>query len=171
MKRLNILVGIIGSGKSTLCKQEAEKGSIIINDDAIVNMLHGGLYKLYDEKLKCLYKSIETSIFLLAAQSDREIVIDKALNLTKMSRMRWISLAKSLEIPVRIIQFPILLAETHAKRRYNSDSRGYSLEYWTKVANHQMNSFQSISAEEIMYCEYIKSQDYLNDSHHGHNDF
>ena len=51
---IKLLVGCIASGKSTYCRNAAKAGTIIINDDDIVNMLHGGQYGLYDKKLKII---------------------------------------------------------------------------------------------------------------------
>jgi hypothetical protein len=38
--------------------------------------------------------------------------------------------------------------EEHAKRRYESDSRGYSLEYWTKVAKAHLAEYEPPTLNE-----------------------
>jgi len=55
MRKIQILVGMIASGKSTYSKHAARLGFIVVNDDAIVNAVHGEDYTLYDKKLKLLW--------------------------------------------------------------------------------------------------------------------
>ena len=56
---IKVLVGHISSGKTTYSSQCAREGWVIINDDAIVNAVHGGDYTLYDKQWKPLYKGCE----------------------------------------------------------------------------------------------------------------
>ena len=46
--KIQVLCGMIASGKSTYANNAARSGTICINDDAIVNMLHANNYDLYD---------------------------------------------------------------------------------------------------------------------------
>jgi len=131
---VEVLVGMIASGKSTWAKQRAKEGWIVLNDDAIVNAVHGGDYTLYSENLKPLYKSIEDHIFHTAVAMGKNVVIDRGLDIRKTSRQRWIALAKSLDIMIIAVVFEKKTPEEHAHRRYESDGRGYSYEYWLKVA-------------------------------------
>lgn len=144
---INLLVGTIASGKSTYSSQMAKAGWIIINDDAIVMALHGGNYT-YKENLKVLYKSIETHIFHLAVAMGKDVIIDKGLNLTKNSRARWISLAKSLDIPIKAIIFPFTCPEDHAQRRTKIDSRGLSYEKWLKIAQIHFAQYEPPTIDE-----------------------
>ncbi|MHA1948277.1 MAG: AAA family ATPase [Candidatus Thorarchaeota archaeon] len=133
--RLDILVGNIASGKSTYCKKAAEEGAIIVNDDSIVNCVHANNYQLYSEELKPLYKSVENTILTTALTIGRSVVVDRPNHTVKMRR-RYIGLAHSLDVPVRIVLFEWDKPEVHAKRRMKSDPRGFSLEYWTDVAKY-----------------------------------
>jgi len=137
--RLELLVGNIASGKSTYCRQAAEMGKIIVNDDSIVNSLHAGNYKLYDKDLKPLYKSVENTVVHNALSMGRTVVIDRP-NVRRRARQRYIGLAKSLDAEVAIIMFKQDALEIHASRRADGDSRGYNYDYWLDVAAH----FQSI---------------------------
>lgn len=134
MPKIFILVGPISSSKSTYCKNAAKKGFIILNDDAIVNMLHGGNYILYDENLKLLYKSIENTIISTSLALKRDIIIDRGLNISKNSRKRYISLAKSFDVEIEAIVFKREKPEIHARRRFESDNRGLSYESWLNIA-------------------------------------
>lgn len=135
MAKLQILVGMIASGKSSYCKNIACKGYLCVNDDAIVNMLHADQYTLYDKNLKLLYKSIENNIISSALCMNKNVVIDRGLNISFQGRQRYIALAKSFDVLCEAIVFAKEDPEVHATRRAKSDPRGYDLNYWTNVAN------------------------------------
>jgi predicted kinase len=145
---VEILFGPIASGKSTYCFKRASEGAIIINDDAIVNMLHGNNYTSYDKNLKPLYRSIENLIFNYAVSLGRDIVIDRP-NFKKETRKRYILLAKSLDVSKIIcIKFKDEGAKVHPLRRYKSSSRGYELKYWRYVYNKQKEKTETPSIDE-----------------------
>jgi hypothetical protein len=126
----------------------AEKDCIIINDDAIVNAVHGGDYTLYKKELKPLYKSIENHILATAIAMNKNVVIDRGLNNTRQSRARWISIAHSLDTKITAVEFPFLTPERHAQLRYNSDGRGYSYEFWLNAAKRHFSEYQHATYEE-----------------------
>lgn len=132
--KIYLLYGTIASGKSTYAKNAANAGFITINDDNIVTLLHGGDYSLYDKQLKTLYKSIENHILYTSIMANKSVVIDKGTLISRHARSRFISIANSLDILCDVITFPQYDAKTHALRRYNSDSRGCTLEQWEKTA-------------------------------------
>jgi predicted kinase len=146
--KLQILVGPISSGKTTYCRNAADKGFICVNDDAIVNMLHGNNYHLYRTDLKALYKSIENNIVLTALAMNLPVIIDRALNVGIESRKRWIALAKAIDIPCEAVVFERADPKIHAQRRFSSDSRGHSYDYWLKVAEHHDSMYVVPTIEE-----------------------
>lgn len=139
---------MIASGKSSYAKNAAKQGIICLNDDSIVNMLHGDEYTLYDQKLKILYKTIENSVISTALAMNKMILIDRGLNISVNGRNRWIALAKSFDIPCEAIVFENDGPEIHAQRRANSDSRGHNYEYWIRVANIHQAEYKEPSLEE-----------------------
>jgi predicted kinase len=139
--KIYVLVGMIASGKSTYCANAAKHGQIIMNDDAIVNMLHADDYTLYDESLKILYKSIENNIISLGLCMGRTVLIDRGLNVSKKGRQRWISMARSFDVECDAIVFTIDDPEVHAKRRFAKDARGHSYDYWLKVATEHWKQY------------------------------
>lgn len=145
---IEVLVGTIASGKSTYCKKRAEEGAIIVNDDAIVEALHGGNYRLYDKKIKSLYKSVEIHACISAIQLGKDVIIDRGLSLTKNSRKRWIGIAQSFDIPIQATLFKFVLPYEHAKRRYSSDSRGLEFVYWWNVALQHTSVYEEPTLEE-----------------------
>jgi len=155
--RIEVLVGMIASGKSTYSAKRAQEGAIVINDDSIVTAVHGGVYTLYSKELKPLYKSIEDHILHIAIAMGKDVIIDRGLNLARQSRVRWIALAKSLEAEPIAILFPIESPEVHAKRRTEHDSRGTSYERWLVNARHHLSVYQEVQAEEG-FSEIVSSQ-------------
>lgn len=159
--RLEILVGPIASGKSTYCNQAAERGAVIVNDDSIVNLIHAGNYKLYDESLKPLYKITENTIIQTALAMGRRVIIDRP-NHSRAMRRRYIGLGHAFDALVVIVMFDREKPIVHAKRRMSSDSRGHSLDYWLMVAQKHEDLYeppdQAVECfDEISYWDF-KSQ-------------
>jgi predicted kinase len=145
--RVEILVGMIASGKSTYCQKRASEGAIIINDDAIVTAVHGGDYTLYDENLKHLYKSITNNILHMSLALGKHVVIDRP-GITRSQRRRPIALANSLEASAVIIKFPMESPEIHAKRRYDHDDRGHTYTKWLDVARYHASIYEEPNENE-----------------------
>ncbi len=146
--RCEILIGMIASGKSTYCQTRAKEGALIINDDAIVNAIHANCYHCYNKTLKPLYKSIELSIFHYAAVLDQDVVVDRP-NYKKETRQRYIGIAQSLDFQeVLAIVMPLTTDEEHARRRFYSDNRGRSFEYWLEVVREHRKLYGEPSLEE-----------------------
>lgn len=145
---IELLVGAISSGKSTWANQKANEGWIIINDDDVVNAVHGGNYLLYNDKLKPLYKSIENHILHIAIAMGKDVVIDRGLSLSKKARARWIALAKTLDTSIVARTFELFTPEIHAQRRVEAGGRGHNYEYWLKVAQRHMIAYSPPTLEE-----------------------
>ena len=145
---VQILVGPIASGKSTYAKNCAKAGFVIVNDDAIVNAVHGGDYTLYDKSLKPLYKTVENTIVTTAIGLGKSVVVDRGTNNRSSSRRRWVGLAHSLDVSAQCILFDDDGPEVHARRRSESDGRGHGYDYWLKVAQHHRKHFEQPSFAE-----------------------
>lgn len=139
--KLELLVGPIASGKSTYCRKAANEGAIILNDDSIVTAVHGGDYRLYNESLKPLYKSVENTLVSVALAMGLRLVIDRPNHSARMRR-RYIGLAHSFDCNVEIVLFKREAPEIHGQRRFDSDSRGHSLDYWIDVARHHDSIYE-----------------------------
>ena len=147
MPKLELLVGTIASGKSTYSKKRAKEGAVIINDDSLVTALHGGDYKLYRSDFKPLYKSVEQSILALSLLNGRDVVVDRP-NLTKDSRAKYLAIARAMEFESALILFPFTEPRTHALRRASHDMRGYTFEYWNKVAEAHISQYEPPEIDE-----------------------
>jgi len=143
-----ILIGGVGSGKSTYAKEKAKDGWIIINDDALVNAVHADQYLLYNKCFKPLYKGIEAAVFSHAVALNVNIVIDRT-NLDPETRKRYVCMCRAFDVKdIIAVVFPMVSPEEHALRRFNSDSRGVSLEKWTEIAKYHFSMWKEPSLEE-----------------------
>lgn len=154
---MELLIATIGAGKSTYAKKRAKEGAIIVNDDSIVMAVHSDQYNLYQETNKPLYKGIELAIISWAAALNKDVVIDNT-NLTIKKRLKYISIAKDLGFDqIDAVVFKFEKPEIHAKRRFESDSRGYSYERWLDVAKKHINIYEPINTtlEKYNYITYM----------------
>lgn len=147
---IHLLVGNIGSGKSTFVRDFVDKKVLVVNDDAIVDACHGGINRLYQEENKPLYKSIENMIIAWGVDKDYDILIDRP-NMTKKSRKRYIGIAHSLDVSIKAVVFPLDKSTVHAMRRFNSDPRGYSYASWLEVAERNREAYEVPTVEEGLF--------------------
>lgn len=139
MPRLEILVGMVGSGKSTYARRRADEGAIVISHDSLTEMLHAR-YR-YEQQLRAEYRAAEEQLARTFLSAGRDVVIDRT-HLTTESRGRWIGFAKrmhfgsGIETRVMAVTFPIESPEVHAQRRCIADARGRSFDDWFRVAQH-----------------------------------
>lgn len=148
MAKLQVLCGMIASGKSSYCRNAAKAGIVCVNDDAIVNMLHSDDYTLYSEQLKILYKSIENHVVSTAIAMNRMVIVDRGLSMSVRGRSRWIALARSYDICCEAIVFPNEGPLVHARRRADVDARGHNYDYWLKVAKRHHSEWTEPTIDE-----------------------
>ena len=139
--KILVCVGMIASGKSTYCRDKAAQGWVVLNDDALVASLHGGLYTEYDKSLKPLYKAIENQVVLSCIALDRNLIIDRGVDVRAESRQRWIALGRACDVPMSAIVFPRQHYTVHARRRIERDNRGLSNTHWYRVAKEHDNDY------------------------------
>lgn len=139
---------MIASGKSTYCEHAARKDYICVNDDSIVNLIHCNQYGKYNQKFKRLYKGIENYIITHGLDLNLDIIIDRGLCVSAKGRARFIALANSFDADCEAIIFPLDIPEVHARRRYQSDTRGYDYDYWFEVARHHFSIYSRPTLEE-----------------------
>lgn len=145
--KIELLVGMIASGKSTYTARRAREGALVVNDDSVTMMIHSGQYQLYDAKLKALYKGIEHHVIAFAVSKNLDVVIDRT-NLSRDSRSRYVAIARSFDVPIICTMFPMSTPEAHGSRRARSDGRGYDEAYWIRVAREHAKSYVAPNSDE-----------------------
>lgn len=156
--KLEVLVGLIASGKSTYARKRADEGAMIVCHDDLTEMLHGR-YR-YEQANRELYRRMEESLAREALLAGKDVVIDRT-HLTRESRRRWIRFANEIgetfrlayggnePVPVVAVVFPIVTAYEHAARRYDHDNRGRPFAEWFKVALHHEGQMKAEPLEIV----------------------
>lgn len=141
--RVEVLVGMIASGKSTYARKRADAGALVVSHDDLSEMLHAR-YR-YEPELRECYRRMEEDLVVRAMQAGRDVIIDRT-HLTKESRARWVDYVHPFwngsRIDIIAVRFPIEAPEVHASRRVSADSRGRSYEEWLRVATHHAEQAQ-----------------------------
>lgn len=130
---IELLVGMIASGKTTYARERAKQGALVVSHDDLTQMLHGE-YR-YEPKLKPCYRAMMVQLVHNAIVAGRDAVIDRT-HLTRESRSFWLDIAWHSKTPIIAVVFPILMPEVHARRRFEADARGRPYEEWLAVAEH-----------------------------------
>lgn len=131
---IELLVGMIGSGKTTYARKRAKQGALIVSHDDLTQMLHGE-YR-YEQELKPCYRAMMIQLAQNGIVAGRDVVIDRT-HLTRESRAFWIDVARRSEnTQIIATAFPILTPEIHARRRRDADARGRTYAEWLAVAEH-----------------------------------
>lgn len=145
---IEVLVGMIGSGKSTYARKRADQGALCVSHDDLTRMLHGGRGR-YEPGLRNFYRAALGHIVVDACSSGRDVIVDRT-HLTRESRQFWIDLGRFMGIEVVAVAFTIYGYERHARRRYDADPRDRTLEKWLEVARHHADqaSAEPLGADE-----------------------
>jgi hypothetical protein len=143
--KLEVLIGMIASGKSTYARARADAGALVICHDDLTEMLHAR-YR-YEAELRDMYRAMMTELAELALLAGRDVVIDRT-HLTRESRAVWVSFRKEWDVrqgdessqwaPVELVgvTFPTDLPERHALRRWRENNRGRTYDVWLDVTRH-----------------------------------
>lgn len=152
--KLILLVGFIGSGKSTWARKYVEEHErvIIVNRDALRTMLRG-IYE-YSEELEKIVMHGAVELAGNALKRGYDVIIDET-NITKERRAMWMvffssamisfEVAKNLER--KVIHFSA--DKGNVERRMEGDARGISREKWEKVFEEQKARFEPIERDEF----------------------
>lgn len=142
---IELLVGMIGSGKTTYARKRAKEGALVVSHDDLTAMLHAE-YR-YEEGLRNCYRRMEEELVHIAAWDGRDVVVDRT-HLTRESRERWVKFSRRRRddlfrspawdeaFKVVAVVFPLRTPFDHASARFNADPRGRTLGEWIGVAQH-----------------------------------
>jgi predicted kinase len=144
VKEIIILVGNIGTGKTTITKQYSKKGYIVISRDQLRYAIGGGDYIFNPEYEEIIWetglKMFEDFIYL-----GKNIIIDE-VSITKILRKRYIPIAKRLNYHIHCIVLPQVPMKVSVERRLQSNHADTDKETWIRV----WKNFNKMYEEPIM---------------------
>lgn len=144
---LELLIGNIASGKSSWTRPRTAAGWITVNHDSLVRSMHGGRYD-WERQVPGLKTELGVLIVGAAGAAGRSVVVDNT-NRSRNDRQPFIEAARRSGLRVRAVLFPKASPETHARRRFQSDARDMSYDYWLEVARLVERDWEPPGDEEV----------------------
>ena len=144
-KELILMVGNIGSGKSTHVKQK-EKEYVVISRDKIRYMLGNGNY-VFVKKIDHAVWAAELTLYEQLLGSGMNIIIDE-VNVSKEERQRYITGAKEAGYKVIVAVFPRISRDEAVRRRFDSNHGEFTKEEWAGVWDRYNSQYEEPSYEE-----------------------
>jgi predicted kinase len=135
---IELLVGMIASGKSTYARKRARSNAMVVCHDDLTEMLHSEY--TYNKAFRQFYRDCEEALVKEILANNLDAIIDRT-HLTHESRLRWIDFAGVYQVPIVAVVFPFQTIEKHADRRFKSDNRGRSYAEWENVAQHHASQW------------------------------
>ncbi len=146
MKKFYIMIGNIGSGKSTYIKDKLSEATVI-SKDGIRYALGGGTY-VFNYKLEPIVHS--TTVHLskeLCNIGINDLVLDET-NVTQKNRAQWIKIAKDCGYEVIAIELPSFCKEVCVNRRLSNPHNQNNRELWENVWQRFFDKYQESTLAE-----------------------
>ncbi len=146
-KELIILVGNIGSGKSTLVKEYVEQGYVVIARDSFRYGIGAGKY-IFNLKYEPVIWATELTLFKgLAVIGAEKIIIDE-VGISKAMRARYINHALACGYKITAIIMPILSKKESVDRRLQDPHGQPDRTIWEGVWEKFNKLYESPTKEE-----------------------
>lgn len=146
MNKLEILVGNIGAGKSTSCKDAVKDGYVILSKDNIRYMLGAGTY-IFDENLEmAIHRGITSMLCWLMAENV-DIIIDET-NMNRASRKEALECAKAYNYETIAVIFPKLSKNVSVARRLSSNHGNTPKAVWEEVWERKNSEYEGPTHRE-----------------------
>ena len=130
-KKMIILIGNIGSGKTTYCKKLVNQGYIIVSKDALRYMLGNGNY-IFDRRLEASVHLSEKDILCNFVKLGVNVVVDDC-NVYSRLRKHAIAIGKSQDYQITAYILPKLSQKACVDRRMKNSHGNSSRATWNKV--------------------------------------
>jgi len=130
-RHLIILVGNIGTGKTTLVKKYQKKGYVVIARDQLRYTIGNGEY-IFNHNYEPIIWDSELYMFERFIELGVDVIIDE-VGLNKKMRNRYISKAKYYNYFITVIVFPKLTMKESVDRRLNNPHGQPDRNLWERV--------------------------------------
>lgn len=145
-KTLIIMIGNIGSGKSTETKALVDKGYVSISRDAFRYLIGAGKY-IFNIALEPVIEKMNKNTFRQFIKIGSSIVLDET-NVTKRQRKYYIKYALKNDYKVVALEMPPITMNDSVKRRLRNNHGNTPKEVWQEVWTRFNKSYQAPSYEE-----------------------
>lgn len=151
--RVYLMVGLLGSGKSTWAKQKVfyEPDTVIVDRAVMKNMLLG-IYSYGPSEVASMVKCLARDAVRYAAEDGLNVVIDEP-NLTVRDRSEWLEFVAMVAKDAKRELFlqVVYCAESDGNVGYRCQGglRGLSVYRWTDVLKGMKERFESVSDDEF----------------------
>jgi len=146
MKEIIILVGNIGSGKSTLVKKYQEKGYVVIARDMLRYAIGGGNY-VYNTEYESIIWNTELSLLDDFLEKGINIIVD-SVGINKIIRQRYIDIAKTYNYQITCFELPKISKKESVKRRMKNPHGQFNQITWEAVWDKFNNQYEKPSITE-----------------------
>ncbi len=146
MKKLMILVGNIGSGKSTLVEDLVKLNYFVICKDSLRYMLGGNNY-IFDEKLEDVIHKTSISMLRQLMKKKVSIVIDET-HMNKESRAEALEIANKHNYTTIAYILPKISKRESVKRRLSVNHGDTSKKIWEEVWDRKNAKYEEPTSEE-----------------------
>jgi len=128
---LVILVGNIGTGKSTVSKEYAKKGYLVVCRDTFRYMLGAGRYR-FEKHLETAIARAATTLLQALLIEGENVVIDET-NMSRRRRKTLIELGKEFDYKVVACVMPDFTKSECLLNRAKDDTREYDITKWGEI--------------------------------------
>lgn len=133
LSELILLVGNIGSGKTTFAKNCIKNGAdyIVVSRDALRYMIGAGKYR-FELDFEHFIWEAEEQIFKTFLSSGKDILVDE-IGISKIMRKRYIDLAKKNCYTVTVIELPKISMKKSVNNRMKNPHGQPDRKLWESV--------------------------------------
>jgi len=146
MKNLIMLVGNIGSGKSTFSKKYQEKDYVVIARDQLRYAIGNGKY-VFNVDYEHIIWNTEYYLYKSFLRLGENIVVDE-IGISKKLRQRYIRLAKKKGYKITVIEMPRFCMGEAVNRRMINPHGQYNVKVWKEVWTRFESMYEEPSKKE-----------------------
>lgn len=144
--KLIIMIGNIGSGKSTIARQYSSQGYIVVGRDELRSMLNGGKYQFRSQLEPVIQAGVVAMLESLMDQG-HNIVLDQT-SMSQNNRRMFIQLGKDYGYDVFAFVMPVIEMSECIRRRMQDASRNMDLDAWARVWTRFDESYEEPTVQE-----------------------